>query len=187
MKEELAPLNEKWQAGRGRTKELREVKEKLATSEAKLARAQRHGDLKEAADLKYKAIADLKARLKTLEEQEMIRKEESGIESEDVTDKDIAKVISRWTGIPVARLTQTEKSRLLCLDQRLKERVVGQDEDIVVVADCILRSKAGLSRESQPTGSFLFSDRRAWGKQRGPKLCFMNCTTVMNAIKFDLT
>ncbi|GAX20645.1 ATP-dependent Clp protease ATP-binding subunit ClpB [Fistulifera solaris] len=172
LKEELAPLNEKWQADRGRAEELKEAKERLATLEFKAATAERQGDYEKAADLKYGAIPDLKAHLKKIEEEEKTRKAESGDENENVTDQDIAEVISRWTGIPVNKLSQTEKSRLLNLDQRLRERVVGQDEAIHVVTDCILRSKAGLARESQPTGSFLFLGPTGVGKTELSKALF---------------
>jgi ATP-dependent Clp protease ATP-binding subunit ClpB len=168
LKEELAPLNAKWQADRGRAEELKEIKEKLTTLEAKAASAERTGDYEKAADLKYGAIPDLKSHLKRIEESEMIRKadasDEDSLVSETVTPQDIAEVISRWTGIPVTRLSQTDRDRLLKLDDRLKERVIGQDQAIKEVTDCILRSKAGLSRPSQPIGSFLFLGPTGVGK-----------------------
>lgn len=161
LKEELQPLNDKWQADRGRAEDLKNAKEKLASLEAKAASAERMGDYEKAADLKYGAIPDLKAHLSKVEEEEAKRKAEvaddgESMVSETVTVQDIAEVISRWTGIPVAKLSETDRERLLKLDERLKERVIGQDEAIQQVTDCILRSKAGLSRANQPTGSFLF-------------------------------
>jgi ATP-dependent Clp protease ATP-binding subunit ClpB len=160
LKEELAPLNEKWHAYRGKADELKNVKEKLATLEAKATSAERTGNYELAADLRYGAIPDLKTHLQLMEKEEEERKtnaqDDEALLSETVTEVDIAEVISRWTGIPVARLNQSERERLLKLDERLKERVIGQDEAINQVTDAILRSKAGLSRASQPTGSFLF-------------------------------
>ena len=168
LKEELAPLNAKWQADRGRADELKNAKEKLASLEAKVAVAERMGDYEKAADLKYGAIPDLQGHLKRIEEDEAKRKAEASdadsMVSETVTPADIAEVISRWTGIPVAKLSQTERERLLKLDERLKERVIGQDEAIQQVTDCILRSKAGLSRPSQPTGTFFFLGASGVGK-----------------------
>ena len=172
LKEELAPLNEKWKAERGRAEELKNAKERLSTLEAKAASAERMGDYEKAADLKYGAIPDLKAHLKKIEEEEAERKLSLGEDSEAITPTDIAEVISRWTGIPVAKLSQTEKTRLLKLDQRLRERVIGQDEAIQEVVDCILRSKAGLSRASQPTGSFLFLGPTGVGKTELSKALF---------------
>lgn len=178
LKEELAPLNMKWQADRGRAEELKQVKEKLATLEAKAASAERMGDYEKAADLKYGAIPDLKAHLKTIEKQEAERKaastmdDDESMASETVTVQDIAEVISRWTGIPVARLSQTDRERLLKLDQRLKARVIGQDQAVEEVTNCILRSKAGLARPSQPTGSFLFLGPTGVGKTELSKALF---------------
>jgi len=180
LKEELAPLNAKWQADRGRADELRTTKERLATLEAKVGAAERVGDYEKAADLKYGAIPDLKAHLKRIEEEEAKRKSElltedggdTSMVSETVTPQDIAEVISRWTGIPVAKLSQSDRERLLKLDSRLRERVIGQDEAIQAVTDCILRSKAGLSRPSQPTGSFLFLGPTGVGKTELAKSLF---------------
>lgn len=177
LKEELQPLNDKWQADRGRAEDLKNAKEKLASLEAKAASAERMGDYEKAADLKYGAIPDLKAHLSKVEEEEAKRKAEvaddgESMVSETVTVQDIAEVISRWTGIPVAKLSQTDRERLLKLDERLKERVIGQDEAIQQVTDCILRSKAGLSRANQPTGSFLFLGPTGVGKTELAKALF---------------
>jgi ATP-dependent Clp protease ATP-binding subunit ClpB len=177
LKEELAPLNERWQADRGRADELKQVKEKLATLEAKAASAERMGDFEKAADLTYGAIPDLKAHLQRIEEEEKKRKSaisdyDESLVSETVTFQDISEVISRWTGIPVAKLSQTDRERLLKLDERLKERVIGQDQAIQEVTDCILRSKAGLSRPSQPAGSFLFAGPTGVGKTELAKSLF---------------
>ena len=176
LKETLAPLNAKWQADRGRAEELKEAKERLATLEAKAASAERMGDYEKAADLKYGAIPDLKAHLKKIEQEEEKRKAEASDEdslvSETVTPTDIAEVISRWTGIPVSKLSQTERQRLLKLDERLKERVIGQDRAIAEVTDAIIRSKAGLARENMPTGSFLFLGSSGVGKTELAKALF---------------
>lgn len=179
LKEELDPLNEKWKRDRGRAEELKQIKEKLATLEAKAASAERMGDYEKAADLKYGAIPDLKSHLKKIEQEEAERKvaskandDEDSMISEVVTPLDIAEVISRWTGIPVTRLSQTDRDRLLKLDKRLMERVIGQDTAIREVTDCILRSKAGLSRPSQPTGSFLFLGPTGVGKTETAKALF---------------
>jgi ATP-dependent Clp protease ATP-binding subunit ClpB len=177
LKEELAPLNAKWEADRGRAEELKEIKEKLTTLEAKAAQAQRMGDYEKVADLRYGAIPDLKAHLARIEKEEDERKAKAagdtvGMLDETITAEDIAEVISRWTGIPVARLSQTERERLLKLDKRLMQRVIGQESAIQQVTDCILRSKAGLSRPNQPTGSFLFLGSTGVGKTELAKALF---------------
>jgi ATP-dependent Clp protease ATP-binding subunit ClpB len=172
LKEELSPLMSKWQAERGRAEELKEVKERLTVLEAKANAAERSGDYEKAADLKYGAIPDLKAHLKRMEKEEAERKLEMNDVGDSVTPDDIAEVISRWTGIPVTRLNQSEKDRLLKLENRLQERVIGQEQAIKQVTDCILRSKAGLSRPSQPTGSFLFLGSTGVGKTELAKSLF---------------
>jgi ATP-dependent Clp protease ATP-binding subunit ClpB len=172
LKEELAPLNEKWQTERGRAETLKKVKEKMTILEAKAASAERTGDFEKAADLKYGAIPDLRSHLVKLQQEEVERKASRDEDSESVTPSDIAEVISRWTGIPISKLSQTEKTRLLKLDERLKERVIGQDKAIQEVTDCILRSKAHLSRPSQPTGSFLFLGPTGVGKTELSKALF---------------
>lgn len=173
LKEELGPLNEKWHAERGRAQALKETKEKLAGLEAKAASAERMGDFERAADLKYGAIPDLKAHLARMEKEEESRSAATRDEDlESITPQDIAEVISRWTGIPVTKLSQTERSRLLKLDERLRERVIGQDQAIQEVTDCIIRSKAGLARSSQPTGSFLFLGPTGVGKTELSKALF---------------
>lgn len=179
LKEVLAPLSAKWEAERGRADELKEVKEKLDRLEAKRLQAERMGDYEKAADLKYGAIPDLKAHLSKLESKEAERRANRNIEDDDdgivdevVTPDDIANVISRWTGIPVSKLSQTDRERLLHLDERLQERVVGQNPAIKEVTDAILRSKAGLSRGNQPVGSFLFLGPTGVGKTELSKALF---------------
>jgi ATP-dependent Clp protease ATP-binding subunit ClpB len=187
LKKELEPLNERWQAERSRAMEMKLVKEKLANLETKAATAQRMGDYEKAADLTYGAIPDLKAHLQKLlsEEEERKRIALSSIDTDVaennnasdgfeaiVTTQDVSEIISRWTGIPVSRLNQSERDKFLHLDEKLKERVVGQDEAITEVTNCILRNKAGLSRPSQPVGSFLFLGPTGVGKTELAKALF---------------
>merc|ERR1711933_83011 len=179
LKETLAPINAKWEAERSHVDELKQVREKLEVLEAKSLQAERTGDFETAADLKYGAIPDLQARLAKLESNDADRRasrskdqDDESIMDEVVTPEDIATVISRWTGIPVSRLSQTDRERLLKLDKRLQQRVIGQNLAIKEVTDAILRSKAGLSRENQPDGSFLFLGPTGVGKTELSKALF---------------
>lgn len=188
LREQLEPLNAKWQADRGRAEELKKVKEKLAALHVKAQAAERVGDYEKAADLKYGAIPDLEAHLNKISQEEDARKEKEAensmldgddasqaattMHSEIVTPSHIQEIIARWTGIPVTRLSQTDRERLLSLDARLKQRVIGQDKAVQEVVNCILRSRAGLSRESQPTGSFLFLGPTGCGKTELAKALF---------------
>ncbi|KAL7553707.1 hypothetical protein ACHAWF_017042 [Thalassiosira exigua] len=180
LREELEPLMEKWESDRGRAEELKSAKEKLAGLEAKAAAAERIGDYEKAADLKYGAIPDLKTHIQKITKEEEQRKAEQAerIDDDDsmalevVLPKHITEIISRWTGIPANKFSQTERERLLHLGDKLKERVVGQDYAVNDVVDCILRSKAGLARPSQPDGSFLFLGPTGVGKTELAKALF---------------
>ena len=176
LKETLLPLNEKWKRDRGRMEEVKAAKEKLSSLENRVAMAERSNDYQTAADLKYGAIPELKAHLDKIEREEAERKasqnDENSMASEVVTPQDIAEVIARWTGIPVARLSLTDRERLLHLTDRLRKKVVGQDHAIQEVSNCILRSKAGLAREGTPIGSFLFLGPTGVGKTALSKALF---------------
>ena len=185
LREDLEPLMEKWESDRGRAEELKSAKEKLAGFEAKAAAAERIGDYEKAADLKYGAIPDLKSHIAKITKEEEERKaaeaemigddesvDNNSLTLEVVLPMHITEIISRWTGIPANKLSQTERERLLHLGDRLKERVVGQDDAVSNVTDCILRSKAGLARPSQPDGSFLFLGPTGVGKTELAKALF---------------
>jgi len=177
--EELQPLKDRWQADRGRADEIKAVRERLETIENKAANAERMGDFEKAADLKYGAIPDLQNYLKSIIEKEDERKDEiqndpnrETMVSEVVTPDHITEIIARWTGIPVTKLSQSDRDRLLHLDDKLMTRVIGQDKAVREVVDCILRSRAGLARENQPTGSFLFLGPTGVGKTELAKALF---------------
>merc|ERR1711976_903618 len=176
LKEELQPLKEKWESDRGRADEIKSLKERLTNLENKAATAERMGDYEKAADLKYGAIPDLKSHLNKIIQKEDEKKsqvvDDANMVSEVVTPAHITDIISRWTGIPVSKLSQTDRERLLKLDERLKERVIGQDRAVQEVVDCVLRSKAGLARGNQPTGSFLFCGPTGCGKTELAKALF---------------
>ncbi len=185
LREDLEPLMEKWESDRGRAEELKNAKEKLANFEAKAAAAERIGDYEKAADLKYGAIPDLKSHIAKIAKEEEERKaaeaeagdddslgDNNSLALEVVLPMHITEIISRWTGIPANKLSQTERERLLHLGHRLKERVIGQDDAVECVTDCILRSKAGLARPSQPDGSFLFLGPTGVGKTELAKALF---------------
>ncbi|MES1908574.1 MAG: hypothetical protein MHM6MM_001483 [Cercozoa sp. M6MM] len=157
LQEELGPLRAQYESERGRANELQKLKSKRENLEAKLARAERMRDFATASDLKYGAIPELAERISRVEkEMEAERADDSHkLVSETVGPDQIADVVSRWTGIPVSKLSQTERSRLLSLGDSLHERVVGQDAAIDAVADAILRNRAGLGNENQPVASFL--------------------------------
>ena len=124
--------------------------------------AQREGDYEKAAELSYSRLPALKKQLEIEEEQ--VKSKDLSLVHESVSDEEIAKIISRWTGIPVARLTESERNKTLHLDEELHRRVVGQDEGVTKVTEAIIRSKAGIKDPAKPIGSFLFLGPTGVGK-----------------------
>ncbi|KAJ1967443.1 hypothetical protein IWQ62_001853 [Dispira parvispora] len=172
LKEELRPLKAKYEHEKGRLDDIRKLKVKLDELRTKADEAERRYDLSRAADIRYYAIPDIEKQVELLtqkkqqEDAEMMA-QPGGSEqllTEVVGPDQIMEIVSRWTGIPVTRLSQTQIERLLGLADHLKKRVVGQDEAVQAVADAVLRSRAGLARENQPMGSFLFLGPTGVGK-----------------------
>ena len=127
-----------------------------------IALAQRNYDLEKAAELQYGKLPQLQKQLEI--EEERMKKQEMTLVHESVTDEEIAKIISRWTGIPVAKLTESERNKTLHLDEELHKRVIGQDEGVTKVTEAIIRSKAGIKDPEKPIGSFLFLGPTGVGK-----------------------
>lgn len=164
-KEQLAPLNLQYENSRSQIEELRELRRKLEEKNLKVEEAERRKDLALVADLKYGAIPDLEQKIAELSEKMKETKlQNNSMVSETVEVDQIAEVVSRWTGIPVTKLNQTEREKLLNLSDVLHKRVVGQDAAVDAVAEAVLRSRAGLGRPHQPTGSFLFLGPTGVGK-----------------------
>jgi len=165
--DELRPLQARYERERGGADELREAKAKREGLQQKAAMARRKGDLQLVADLEYGAIPELEQRIAQIEldcERRARDKQEAHMVEETVGEEAITEVVARWSGIPVKRLTQNDKAKLLGLKDQLAERVVGQHDAIKAVSDAVLRSQAGLARKDQPTGSFLFLGPTGVGK-----------------------
>jgi ATP-dependent Clp protease ATP-binding subunit ClpB len=169
---ELAELNEaanemkaRWQTEKRAIEAIKSAKSELDQAESEAERAERDQDLERAAELRYGRIPELE---KTLAEQEeklrALHAEGGSLLTEEVTEEDVAQVVSRWTGIPVARLMEGEVEKLVHMEERLHERVVGQDEAVEAVANALRRSRAGLSDPMRPIGSFLFLGPTGVGK-----------------------
>jgi len=167
IKESLAPLNLQYENARAQVDEIRELRRRLEEKQVKMEDALRRKDLTLASDLKYGAIPELQRQIQLVSER-IARQKESGedgaLVSETVGVDQIAEVVARWTGIPVTKLNQTERDKLLNLSTVLHQRVVGQDTAVDAVAEAVLRSRAGLGRVHQPTGSFLFLGPTGVGK-----------------------
>ncbi len=172
VNEQLAPLVLQFENEHRRVKELAALKQKLEETHTKVQKAEREKDLARAADLKYYAVPELEHKIAALEqalEQESKERESEGkrddrLVTEVVGPEEVAKIVSRWTGIPVNKLSQTERDRLLVLGEHLHKRVIGQDDAVTAVANAVLRSRAGLARKNQPCGSFLLLGPTGCGK-----------------------
>lgn len=162
LREDFASAKAKWDSEKSSVEKVQKLREELENLQNEVQVAQRNYDLNRAAELQYGKIPEVKKQLEL--EEERIKNEERTLVHESVTDEEIAKIISRWTGIPVAKLTESERAKTLHLDRQLHERVIGQEEGVSKVADAILRSKAGIKDPTKPIGSFLFLGPTGVGK-----------------------
>ncbi|KAL0591505.1 hypothetical protein ABG067_001103 [Albugo candida] len=176
INDQLHPLMLQHQAEKERVNEVRRLKDKLQQLQLKVQKAERNQDLATVADLKYYAIPDIQKRIAQAEINKRNEDEsQTKLVSEVVRDEQICQIVSRWTGIPVSRLTSSTSDRLLHLEERIHNRVVGQEEAVNAVCEAVVRSRAGLSRREQPTGSFLFLGPTGVGK-----------TELAKALAFEL-
>ena len=141
---------------------VQKLREELEAINNDIAMAQQNYDLEKAAELQYGKKPELQRQLEIEEEQ--VKKKGLSLVHENVSEEEIAKIISRWTGIPVAKLTESERNKTLHLDEELHKRVIGQDEGVAKVTEAIIRSKAGIKDPGKPIGSFLFLGPTGVGK-----------------------
>ncbi len=163
QKAHYASLRAKWQSERDRIQEIQHLKEQIERSKVEAQQAERAGDYGRVAELRYGTIVELEKRVATLEEELRLQSATAMIK-EEVSADDIAEVVSRWTGIPLKRMLQSEREKLLNMEQELHQRVVGQDVAIEAISDAVRRSRAGLSDGRRPVGSFIFLGTTGVGK-----------------------
>ena len=163
LKEKAAVLKTEWDAEKKSISEVGTLRESLELAKRNLAKAEREYDLNKAAELRHGIIPGLEKQIKAIEEKV---KDDSGkrLLKEQVDEEDIAEIVSRWTHIPVSKLVQGEREKLLALPQKLHERVVGQDDAVTAVADSVLRARAGLKDPKRPIASFIFLGPTGVGK-----------------------
>ena len=157
---DYSTMKEKWEAEKNSINIVQDVRKEIDEVNAKIDKAEREYDLNLAAELKYGKLPELKKRLESLE----ATPRESVLLRDRVTEDEIAKIVSRWTGIPVTKLMQSERDKLLGLEDILHERVIGQNEAVKKVSEAILRSRAGIQDPNRPIGSFLFLGPTGVGK-----------------------
>lgn len=195
LKEELANLQEdrsrfkaKWQGEKDIVDKITAAKANIENYKVDADRYEREGDYGKVAELRYGKIKEAETEIVTLQKQLAEISSDKRILQEEVTGEDIAAIVSRWTGVPVTRMLEGEREKLLHLEDRLRERVKGQDEAIEVVADAIRRSRAGLQDERKPIGSFLFLGTTGVGKTELSKaLSFVLFNDENAMIRIDMS
>jgi len=164
LKEERNAVNAKWQSEKSVIDEVQATKEAIEKYRLEADRAEREGDYGKVAELRYGKIKEAEDKLAELQKNLDSKSHENALVKEEVTAEDIAEVVAKWTGIPVAKMLQGEREKLLNLEKELHRRVVGQEEAIEAVSDAIRRSRAGLQDPRRPIGSFLFLGTTGVGK-----------------------
>ena len=193
LQKELAELREdfkskkaSWDQEKSAVERVSKLKEEIESLNNEIQIAQRNYDLNKAAELQYGKLPELQRQLE--EAEESAKKRESSMVHESVTDDEIATIISRWTGIPVAKLTESERNKTLNLDKELHKRVVGQDEGVEKVTEAIIRSKAGIKDPTKPIGSFMFLGPTGVGKTELAKaLAASLFDNEQNMVRIDMS
>lgn len=162
LKNEFQNKKAQWDNEKKSVEKVQKLREELEGINAEIAKAQQSYDLEKAAELQYGKLPQLQKQLEIEEEQ--VKKKDLSLVHENVSEEEIARIISRWTGIPVAKLTESERNKTLHLDEELHKRVIGQDEGVTKVTEAIIRSKAGIKDPTKPIGSFLFLGPTGVGK-----------------------
>ena len=164
LKEDRNDLNAKWKSEKEVVDNIQNTKKEIEDYKLEAERAERDGDFGRVAELRYGKIKEANKKLIGFEKQLSENQEGDSLIKEEVTNEDIAEVVAKWTGIPVTKMLQSDKEKLLNLEKELHKRVVGQDEAIIAVSDAIRRSRAGLQDERKPIGTFLFLGTTGVGK-----------------------
>ena len=162
LKDTFAAQKAQWENEKSSVDRLSKLREEIEHLNGEIQAAQQRYDLNKAAELQYGRLPELQKQL--AEEEEKVKNQDLSLVHESVTDEEIARIISKWTGIPVAKLTESERSKTLHMDELLHKRVIGQDEGVEKVTEAIIRSKAGIKDPSKPIGSFLFLGPTGVGK-----------------------
>ena len=184
---EFAVMKARWENEKESVGKLQKLREDIERTGAEIAKAERSYDLNRAAELKYGDLPRLQQQLAAAEAGEQPQ-EKSGMVRDKVTQEEIARIVGRWTGIPVNKLMESDREKLLRLPEELHRRVVGQDEAVQLVADAILRSRAGIADETRPIGSFLFLGPTGVGKTELAKALAENLfDDEKNLIRIDMT
>ena len=193
LQKELAELRDEynskkaqWENEKNSVVKLQKIREEIESVNKEIQIAQQNYDLNKAAELQYGKLPELEKQLEIEEKQ--VKEKELSLLRESVTEDEISKIVSRWTGIPVAKLTETERNKTLHLDEQLHKRVIGQDEAVTKITESIIRSKAGIKDPGRPIGSFLFLGPTGVGKTELAKALAENMfDDEQNMVRIDMS
>ena len=186
LRDEFNTRKAQWDNEKTSVERLSKLREEIEDINRQIQAAQQNYDLNKAAELQYGKLPQLQKILE--QEEEAIRKTDLSLIREAVTEDEIARIISRWTGIPVAKLTESERNKTLHLDRELHKRVIGQDEGVTLVSEAIIRSKAGIKDPSKPIGSFLFLGPTGVGKTELAKALALSLfDDEQNMVRIDMS
>ena len=186
LRESFALSKSQWDAEKSAVEKVSKLREEIETLNNEIQIAERNYDLNKAAELKYGRLPALAKQLE--EEEEKVKAEGHSLVHENVGDEEIARIVSRWTGIPITKLTESERNKTLHLDEELQKRVIGQEDGVQRVTDAILRSKAGIKDPTKPIGSFLFLGPTGVGKTELAKaLAASLFDNEQNIVRIDMS
>ena len=186
--EKFTAMKARWENEKKDINKVQQLREQIEQVNADIEKAQREYDLNKAAELKYGRLPELQKQLEAEEAASAQKQSDSTLLRDTVTDEEIARIVARWTGIPVAKLVEGEREKLLHLEDVLHERVIGQDEAVSKVSDAILRSRAGIANPNRPIGSFLFLGPTGVGKTELAKALAQNLfDDERNMVRIDMT
>ena len=188
LRAEADSMRAQWEAERQAIRRVQELRAELERIRREIEEAERAYDLNRAAELRYSTLADLERRLAAEEAQLAVKQGEHSLLREVVTEDEIAEIVSAWTGIPITRLKEGERDKLLRLDEILHERVIGQDEAVRLVADAIIRARSGIKDPRRPIGSFVFLGPTGVGKTELAKtLAAALFDSADNIVRIDMS
>ena len=186
LKEEFNNRSAQWENEKARVENLSYLREEIEEMNQQIQIAQREGNYEKAAELTYGKLPALKQQLE--KEEEKVRKQEFSLVHENVSEEEIGKIVSRWTGIPVAKLTESERNKTLQLDRELRQHVIGQEEGVTLGSEASIRSKAGIKDPTKPIGSFLFLGPTGVGKtQLAKSLAVQMFDDEANMVRIDMS
>ena len=164
LQEEVSQYKSKWQSEKELVNKIQQNKQQIEQLKFEAERAEREGNYGKVAEIRYGKLKALEDEIQSIQSQLHSAQGAEAMVKEEVTEDDIAEVVSRWTGIPVSRMLQSEREKLLHLEEELHHRVIGQDEAITAVSDAVRRSRAGLQDPKRPIASFIFLGTTGVGK-----------------------